>query len=269
MPFRRAVNFLAIAILVISIARLMTRNGSGSATLPPAASDPLAVRVPAMDFSGTTLRQGLAQLSKASGVSISLDPGLGDDDYTLNLDAGASTLGTNLNHLLDPANWPVGVSYQIQVEGGTVRIFSPVQQPRMVRIYDVRDIWRKYCDELWEEELSGKPSVPTQGLFVQTGAVGGGYMSARRPSPTRRHTPPTWAATQADAMDDLLNCVLDNVTPQDWTASGGNGAWARGANGRLAVYHNAAGHREVEALLQAIRTADDIHGTAIFPPGRR
>ena len=256
MRFRRAVNLLAIALLAISVARLLTRHLN--ATRAPAVHeiDPLAVRVPAMSFSHEGLVELTAELSAKSGVRITIDPAVGDPEASIGLDAAPSSLIEDLDMILSATTGTPVAS--VQKTG--IRIMPAAAQPRTLRIYDVRDLRQKVADELWQEEELGKVSVQTQGLFVpRTGIINGNYgPPPQSPGPTRQHNPPSWSATLADATDVLVHAIRERVTPNDWIEEGGAMASLRGADGRLVVYHTAAGHQAVEELLAAIRTANKI-----------
>jgi hypothetical protein len=242
MRFRRAVNLLAIAIIVISIARMLTRD-SGRATTPPA-PDPLAARVPAMHLRAATLKDCVAQLSRSAGVQIVLDPALGDTtQYALEFDAPPTTLTRDLETLFSNC----AISTAAIVDGARVRVVPAGMQPRSLRIYDVRDIWSKTTAGFWQEELLGTHDI--QGFGLLSGSYYG---------PARRHNPPSWTATEGDAMDRIVASVRHTVTPEEWAANGGTISSIQGTGGYLAVCHTAEGHRKIENFLAAIRAAGDM-----------
>jgi hypothetical protein len=257
MLFRRAVNLLAIALLAISVAGLLTRQRSNVPAPSAGGADALGVRVPAMSFSSHDLSELIADLTRRTCVPISIEPAVGNPQVSIVLDAAPSTLGEDLNQILRSTDGPP-LALALAQNGG-VRIMPAATQPRTLRVYDVRDIWRNIVDELWQEEQLGTINVPTHGLFVpSSGPISGVYVLPHGPAPTRRHIKPIWSATLADATYELARCVRERVTRDDWIESGGNIASIRGFGGYLAIYHTAAGHRGVEELLAAVRIADSI-----------
>ena len=250
MRFRRAVHFLAIAMIVLGVARMLTRNTGGRTHLPPA--DPLAVRVPEMHIASANLSECVAKLSQTSGVQIVLDPALGDPSiYKLDFDAPPSTLHKDIEALCSSC----AISAAAFADGARVRVVAAGMQPRTLRIYDVRDIWSKTTAEFWQVELLGNDTRSQNGPYYGGQGMFGGssYLGAVR----RNDNPPSWPASQADAMDDIVEVVCSTVTPEEWEQNGGTSS-IHGASGYLVVYHTAQGQRGVENLLAAIRAASDI-----------
>jgi len=134
--------------------------------------------------------------------------------------------------------------------GKQIRVAPVGMQPHSLRVYDVRDLWQQVTEEMWDEELHGKPTVGGNGQ----GLFGGSNSRGIWPM----HSPPDLAATKTDAMDAITHCVQSCVTPDEWPDAGGFAAALRGSRGYLIIFQTPAAHREVERLLRAIRAADRI-----------
>jgi hypothetical protein len=212
----------------------------------------LAAPVPELRLQGRTLAEVVDSLSKSAGVEIALDvPALRaagvEADYPMSLVLYDLPLQRMLELMLADINRFSNARWMW--EGGRILITTGEvvsNQEVVIRVYDPAGI----PDVLMPD---GPPPNICFGGAATTGSgggsAGGGLFGAAS-------SPPTLDAPDR-RFNGLCDLISQTVTPEAWRQHGGSASDVQVIDGRLIVTATPAAQREIAALLERLRHAED------------
>jgi len=191
-------------------------------------------RLPAIESRYPTLRQAADALARVSGIAIEIDSPAeerADEQVAGGFYAPFSwhtTGDVTLDRALAALTEQRGIAYY--TDGPLIRITITENQPRIMRVYDVRDLRDRFMHEL-------KPnSSPNDGPLI-----------------------PKWL--QQDPEHEATMCVAqvicDAVHREHWVANGGTLSDMKASHGKLIVFDTPAGHRKIIRVLAGWRKLYD------------
>ena len=133
------------------------------------------------------------------------------------------------------------------------------QQPTL-RIYDVSDIWQSLAQD-WEACARAEALLPKRTQIdygPNESASGAAPQPTTAPAITLGNSAGISSRSKQLATEQVTIMLIREITPNDWEDNGGSIASIAANDGFLMIWHTPAGHRQIEALLTAIRRADRI-----------
>ena len=240
LTLRWLTNIAAIILLALAIHRLATRQRPDPLNAPRGSFDPVLERtVPPIHLARVSFAQAAAELQRLSGVKIVIDSAPDAGIFPgVTLDRASCRLEDDLWALIAADKGPL----TIVVRNGEVHIVSPSAAPKLLQIYDVRDLVEKIVSDAPPTYDPSKPKPPPIGIFAP------GYPTV--PAGATRQQ-----VLEMEAMDQIDSLISSNVTPEDWIKNGGTIAWSHGSNGWLVITHTPEGQYRLQRLLDKIRRA--------------
>ncbi|MFM2164581.1 MAG: hypothetical protein RL325_1018 [Planctomycetota bacterium] len=216
-----------------------------------------------VNFNGNELGQVFSYMSQVSGVDFHPDwkslESLGvtnSDKVTLTLDNVPAEVALKrvIEQLGDQSGRP-----DYAVEDGIVVVSSEDQlrQKRLTIVYDIRDLIFEvpYFDNAPKFNL-GAASRQIERVRANSDssvfASGSGFGEAE--TGAERGADPSERKTRTELVDQIKSVIMDNIDPEHWMESTGEGPGRiQELNGNLIITNTARNHRDIEGLLTQLR----------------